>query len=390
MKTLYTFLTIVLIFASCGEKKEVKSIEEIIASKDIKEIRTRKGELDKQQIELNSKIKQLNAAIDKLDTLKKLPLVTTLTAKKEVFRHYVELQGDVKTKQNVLIYPETAGTLLKIFVKEGQRVSKGQNLAKIDDGGLREQVAQLEVTTAFAKTTFERQKRLWDQKIGSEIQYLQAQTNFESQKNMLKQLQIQLAKSIIKAPFSGIIDDVIKDEGTVVAPGPGAELFRLVNLKNMYIEASVPETYIKSVTKGKNVAIFFPILGETIDSKIKQSGNYINPSNRTYKVEIDVPNYKNNIKPNLSAKLKINDYTNEKAILIPQSIISENASGEQYVYTIKTKKDNKNRATKTYVKTGKTQGDVIEILEGVFAGDQVIEAGARSVKDQQEVKISSN
>jgi RND family efflux transporter MFP subunit len=386
MKKIYSLLAIAFVIVSCG-KEEAKSIEEVIASKNIKEIRTKKGELDKQQIELNSKIKQLNAAIEQLDTIKKIPLITALTAKKEVFHHFVELQGDVQTKQNVLVYPETPGTLEKVFVTEGQKVSKGQVLAKIDDGGLQEQVAQLEATTALAQTTFERQKRLWDQKIGSEIQYLQAKTSYESQKNTLKQLKIQLGKSTIKAPFSGIVDDVIKDEGTVVAPGPGAELFRIVNLSNMYIEAAVPETYITNVTKGKDVEVYFPVLGEKIDAKVRQSGNFINPANRTYQIEIAIPNSKNNIKPNLTAKLKINDYTNKEAILIPQSIISENASGEQYVYIIKNEKGNEGVATQTVVKTGKTQGDVIEILEGISTGDKLIEAGARSVKDGQEVKI---
>jgi RND family efflux transporter MFP subunit len=386
MKKIYSLLAIAFVIVSCG-KEEAKSIEEVIASKNIKEIRTKKGELDKQQIELNSKIKQLNAAIEQLDTIKKIPLITALTAKKEVFHHFVELQGDVQTKQNVLVYPETPGTLEKVFVIEGQKVSKGQVLAKIDDGGLQEQVAQLEATTALAQTTFERQKRLWDQKIGSEIQYLQAKTSYESQKNTLKQLKIQLGKSTIKAPFSGIVDDVIKDEGTVVAPGPGAELFRIVNLSNMYIEAAVPENYITNVTKGKNVEVYFPVLGEKINAKVRQSGNFINPANRTYQIEIAIPNSKNNIKPNLTAKLKINDYTNKEAILIPQSIISENASGEQYVYIIKNEKGNEGVATQTVVKTGKTQGDVIEILEGISTGDKLIEAGARSVKDGQEVKI---
>lgn len=388
MKTIYKLLAIALIFASCGKEAE-KSVEDIIASNNLKEIITKKSELNSKLSALNTEIKQLNTAIEKLDTVKKIPLVTAITIKKETFNHFVELQGDVQTKQNVLIYPETAGTLEKIFVKEGQKVSKGQTLAKIDDGGLQEQVAQLEATTALAKTTFERQKRLWNQKIGSEIQYLQAKTNYESQQNTLKQLKIQLGKSTIKAPFSGIIDDVIKDEGTVVAPGMGAELFRIVNLSNMYIEADIPENYIKNITKGKDVEIYFPVLGEKVTSKVKQSGNFINPANRTYQVEIDVPNSKNNIKPNLIAKLKINDYTNEEAILIPQSIISENAAGDQYVYVVKNLKKNTGTATQTIVKTGKTQGDVIEVLEGIASGDILIEAGARSVKNGQEVKISS-
>ena len=389
MKKIYLALLTTLILASCEDKKE-QSLDDVIATKNLKEIRNKKSELDKQVADMSEKIKKLNKEIEKLDTIKKAPLVTALTVKNEVFTHYLELQGNVKTKQNVLIYPEMPGTLERVLVKEGQKVAKGQILAKIDDGGMAQQVAQLEATTALAKTTYERQKRLWEQKIGSEIQFLQTKTNYEAQKNTLAQLKKQLDKSTIRAPFSGIIDEVIKTQGNVVSPGPGSEIFRIVNLGNMYIEADVPETYITNITKGKDVEIQFPVLGKTIDTKVRQTGNFINPSNRTFKVEIGVPNQDRSIKPNLTAKLKINDYTSPEAILIPQSIISENAEGKQYVYVVKNIKNNIGTAMQTVVKTGKTQGDIIEILDGVSVGDQLIEAGARTVKDGQEVKISKS
>ncbi|WP_298949563.1 efflux RND transporter periplasmic adaptor subunit [uncultured Polaribacter sp.] len=387
MKKIYLALLTTLILASCGEKKE-QSLDDVIATKNLKEIRNKKSELDKQLADISQKIKKINKEIEKLDTIKKTPLVTAFSIKNEVFTHFLELQGNVKTKQNVLIYPEMPGTLEKVLVKEGQKVAKGQILAKIDDGGMAQQVAQLEATTALAKTTYERQKRLWGQKIGSEIQFLQTKTNYEAQKNTLAQLKKQLDKSTIRAPFSGIIDEVIKNQGNVVSPGPGSAIFRIVNLSNMYIEADVPETYITNITKGKDVEIQFPVLGKTIETKVRQTGNFINPSNRTFKVEIGVPNQDRSIKPNLTAKLKINDYTSPKAILIPQSIISENAEGKQYVYVVKNIKNNIGTAMQTVVKTGKTQGDIIEILEGISVGDQLIEAGARTVKDGQEVKIS--
>jgi len=389
MRKIYSLLFIASILISCEEKKE-KTIDDVIATKDLKEIRNKKSELDLQLSDISAKIKKLNIEIEKLDTLKRVPLVTALKVKNEVFTHYLELQGNVKTKQNVLIYPEMPGTLERVLVKEGQKVTKGQVLAKIDDGGMSQQVAQLEATTALAKTTYERQKRLWEQKIGSEIQFLQTKTNYEAQKNTLAQLKKQLDKSTIRAPFSGIIDEVIKNQGNVVSPGPGSEVFRIVNLGNMYIEADVPETYITNITKGKDVEIQFPVLGKTIDTKVRQTGNFINPANRTFKVEIAVPNQDRSIKPNLTAKLKINDYTSPQAILIPQSIVSENANGEQYVYVVKDIKNNRGVAIQTVVKTGKTQGDIIEILEGVSVGDQLIKAGARTVKDGQEVKISKS
>lgn len=387
MRTIYILLLATFVLISCGEKKQL-TLDEVIATQDLKQIRAKKSELDIQSQEISEKIKQLIAEIDKLDTLKRVPLVTVIDLKEEVFNHYLELQGDVKTKQNVLIYPEMPGTLEKVYVTVGQNVVKGQVLATINDGGMSQQVAQLEATTALAKTTFERQKRLWEQKIGSEIQFLQTQTNYEAQKNSLEQLKKQLDKSTIRAPFTGVIDDVIKDQGTVVAPGPGSEIFRIVNLSNMYIETAVPEKYISTVTKGKDVEVFLTMLNKNLSSKVRETGNFINPANRTFMIEIEVPNIDKSIKPNLTAKLKINEYTNATAILIPQSIISENAEGDQYVYVITNLNGDKGIAKQTVVKTGKTQGDVIEILEGVTAGDLLIKAGARSVKDGQEVKIS--
>jgi RND family efflux transporter MFP subunit len=196
----------------------------------------------------------------------------------------------------------------------------------------------------------------------------------------------QLGKATVRAPFSGTIDDIITEAGSVVAPGQ-TELMRIVSLKDMYIIADVPETYINDVIKGKNVEVYFPVLGKTLDAKVSQTGNFINPNNRTYKVEIGVPNKGDMIKPNLTARLKVNDYTNEKAILIPQSIISENADGEQFVYKLTDIASENAIAVRAVIKTGKTKGDSIEVLDGLTAGDQLIEEGARSVKDGQEVKI---
>ncbi len=155
----------------------------------------------------------------------------------------------------------------------------------------------------------------------------------------------------------------------------------------MYVETDVPERYLTNVTKGKDVEINLPILGKTVNGKIRQAGDFINPANRTFKVEVSLPNKDKTVKPNLTAKLKINDYTNQEAILIPLSIISENAEGEQYVFTISDKEDTKANAKKVIIETGKTQGDYIEVLSGIKDGDEIIDEGARSVRDGQKVKI---
>lgn len=376
------------VITSCGGGDQA-SIDNLISGGDLKAIQEKKKELSDEQKAITNDIARLDSVIIASRNEDNYPLITVQKLSNQDFVHFIELQGDVTTRQNVLIYPEMAGTLKKIHVQEGESVKSGQLLATIDDGGMTNQLAQMKAQLSLAETTFERQKRLWDQEIGSEIQYLQAKTNFEAQAASVKQLEDQLAKFSIRAPFSGVVDDIIKDQGTVVVPGgPGTEVFRIINLSNMYIEVPVPETYISTVTKGKKVKVEFPILNESIDSYVKETGNYINPNNRSFTVEIPVPNKSGNVKPNLTAKVHINDYTNETAILIPQSTISENSEGEQYAFIVSgISTDNVATAKKTIITTGKTQGDYVEVLSGIEPGQSVIIEGARSVKEGQKVKI---
>lgn len=387
-KITYIVLTAVIL-SSCGGGDK-GSVESVLAGNNLEAIRAKRSEISEQQKALEQQLHALDSAISQLDDNAKLPLVTTIEAKAEKFDHYLELQGDVMTKQNVLVYPEMSGTLNRVYVKEGQKVSKGQVLASIDDGGLSSQLAQMKTQAALAKTTFERQKRLWEQNIGSEIQYLEAKTSYEAQESAVKQMQSQVGKSTIRAPFSGIIDDVIQDQGTVVSPGTGVAVFRIVNLSNMYIEVEVPESHLPNVTPGKDVNVYFPILGDSVSTKIRQTGNFINPGNRSFTAEIPVPSQNGKVKPNLTAKVMINDYTNENAILIPQSIVSENAEGEQYVYLVEADSASSDAiAKKAIIETGKTQGDYVEVLAGVSNGDGVINEGARSVKEGQKVRIKN-
>jgi len=387
MKHIYSLLIVTLLLVSCGEENKRNSVERVLESNNLETIRQKRSELVDEQQAVQEKIKRLDQAISKIDTIKHVPLITTLTAKEEVFNHVLEIQGNVTTKNLLVITPEYNGILTNVYVKEGQKVTKGQTLAKIDDGGLSQQLAQLQIEVDLAKTTYERQKRLWDQNIGSEIQYLQAKSTYEAQSEAVNQLKQQIAKTTVKAPFTGTIDDVITEQGSVVAAGQ-TQLMRIVSLKDMYIETDIPERYITDVTRGKQVKVEFPVLGKSIDTEIRQAGDFINPANRTFKVEVAIPNNEKNIKPNLTAKLKINDYTNENAILIPQSIISENAEGEQYVYVVNEKNANdEGVAERVIIKTGKTQGDVIEVLEGIDNDVEIVQEGARSVKDGQTVKV---
>ncbi len=384
-----SFILYALLTGCSGSETQKPSVTEIISEGNMENILTKKKELTTSIRKIESEIAQLDLAINSQSETKNLSLITALKTSEQNFVHFIELQGNVTTQQNVLVYPEVGGVMRKVYIKEGTRVKKGQLLASITNGGIKNQLIQMKTQLSLMKTTYERQKRLWDQKIGSEIQYLQTKTSYESQKSAVAQITSQLSKYDIRAPFTGVIDEIFKDQGTVVGPGgQGSEIFRIINLSEMYVEVFVPEKYITTVTQGKKVNVFFPVLNETIESRIDETGIFINPNNRSFVVKIPVPNKSGNVKPNLTARVYINDYQKEKAILIPQSVISENADGEQYVYkVINIDKDNVALSEKIIITTGKTQEDMIEVLTGIVAGENIIIEGARSVKDGQEVKI---
>lgn len=384
MKKLSILSALLVLLTSCGSKSN--NLEEVIASGNLEKLRAAKEQLAMERDSLSSSIAKLERAIAAVDTVQKLALVSTLDIQDTVFKHYVELQGNVTTRKNLVLNSEFSGILQEIKVKEGDRVRRGQLLAVIDDGGLQAQLAQLEAQKNLAKTTYERQKRLWDQKIGSEIQYLTAKTQFESAANAVTQLENQLSRTRITAPFGGTIDQIIADPGTSLAPG--MPVIRIVSLEDMYVEVEVPEIFLPSIEKNSEVRVYFPVLGKEVNTKVRQVSDYIKPANRTFNVEVGIPAMNGSVKPNLNARVFLNDYSNEKAVLIPQSVITENAKGDQYVY-VATEVDSENRAVvkQTVVKVGKTQGDLVEILDGVKAGDAVIGEGARSLLPGQKVKI---
>lgn len=386
MKKLALLLTIPIFIFSCGSNDE-RSVEEIIETGNLEEIRQKKTELGSQQSELTSKIDQLDEAINELDKNRSLDLVTTQTIQDTLFKHFAEVQGDVATDENIIIYPEFSGVLTDIRISEGQTVNRGQTLAVIDDGGLSSELAQLESRLSLAKTTFERQERLWEQNIGSEMQFLEAQTNYQAAQKSLDQLRSQLDKTIIRAPFTGIIDEVITDEGQVVTPGQ-SQLFRLVSLQNMYVEAAVPESYLNKIQKGTEVTVEIGSLSENLKGEVKQIGNNINPNNRTFRVQVSLPNESGLIKPNQIATIKLNDYTAEDAVIIPESAVQQNALGENIVYILEeTKEDSTGIARKKIVETGYVYQDFIEITNGLEPGEELIVEGARNLRDGQEVKI---
>ena len=380
------FIIVSSLIFSC--QSENKSVSEVIASNNIELIKLKREEINNKQQEIYKKLNLIDLKLNELENNSKNPIVSTSRIIKQDFNHYVELQGDVKSEKIISIYPEFSGIINEIFVISGESVDKGQILATIDDGGLKQQLYQLQITYNLAKTTYERQERLWDQKIGSEIQYLESKSMFEAQSKAIEQLTKQLNKTIIKAPFSGIIDNVIVKKGEVVYPGR-SNLMLLVNMQEMYVESKVPENYINSITKGKDVVIEVPMLNIALKSKIRLVANYINPLNRTYRIEAEIPRNNYKIKPNLNVKLKVNDYTSEDAILIMLNHINIDSNNDEYVYKI-INKDGKNYALKTIIETGKNNGNLIEVLKGLTENDEIVSEGARKITNNSEVKIINN
>ena len=373
MKKIILFTTISLSLLSCSKTEKENSIEQLIAEKNVAALQAKKATI---QAELT----KIDDALAVLNVKKEEALVSVVTIKDTVFNHYLEVQGSVETKENILVQPEFSGTLTTLNVKAGQRVAKGQILGKIDDAGMSQQLASIENQYALAKTTFERQKNLWDKKIGSEIQFLQAQAQMISAQKSVAQMRAQVAKTVIRAPFSGTIDDVFVERGQVVAPGPQG-LMRIVNLSNMFVSTTVPETYIGKLKPGTEVDVFLTSLGKTYKGKVRQVANFINPSNRSFGIEVSVPNPDNLLRPNQVAKLKIIDYTTNNAIVVPTNVVQEDGEHNKFVFIATNVNGKSGVAKKVLVKVGKSSNNVTEILSGLAANDVIITEGVNNIAE---------
>jgi RND family efflux transporter MFP subunit len=374
-KHITLILASALLVIGCGKKEEATgSIDDLIQGKKVTELQAKKTALQADIDKIDAALTQLNVKVDEA-------LVSVQAIKDTVFTHYLEVQGNVDTKENIIVQPEFSGTLVSLNAKAGQSVAKGQILGRVDDAGLSQQLASLENQFALAKTNFDRQKNLWDKKIGSEMQYLQAQTNMISAQKGVAQLKAQLAKTVIRAPFSGTIDEVFVEKGQVVAPGTPQGLMRIVNVSNMYVSTSVPETYIGKLKVGTEVDVFLTSLGKTYKGKVRQVGNFINPSNRSFGIEVSVPNPQGLLRPNQVAKLRIIDYTNKKAIVAPSNSIQKDAQGENYVYVATNIKDKTATAKKVVVQVGQSSDNLTEILSGLTAQDMIVTDGVNNISE---------
>ena len=373
MKKIAVLTILSFVLFACGNKENNQSIESLIETKNIKA-------LNEKKTALQAEIAKIEAGLATLDVKKEEALVTVATIKDTIFNHYLDIQGNVDTKENILIQTEFSGTLISLTVKAGQRVAKGQILARVDDAGMSQQLASAENQYSLAKTTYERQKNLWDKKIGSEIQFLQAQTQMISAQKAVAQIKAQLSKTVIRAPFTGTIDEVFVEKGQVVSPSAQG-LMRIVNLANMYVATTVPESYIGKLKMGDLVDVYLTSLGKTYKGKVRQVGNFINPNNRSFGIEVSLPNPDNLLRPNQVAKLKITDYTNKNAIVVPTGVIQKDGTGSNYVYVVQESNGKTGTAKKVIVEIGKSSENVTEIVSGLSANDIIVVEGVNSISN---------
>jgi RND family efflux transporter MFP subunit len=291
----------------------------------------------------------------------------------------VEVTGSVLSKKNVNISAETGGRILDIPAIEGMRMSKGQVLAKIDSESMQRSLEELENNLSLARTVFEKQQRLWNQKIGTEIQYLESKSRKEGLEKSLASLRTQMAKAAVRAPFNGTVETVRVRVGELVQPG--SQMFQFVGESDLFIEADISESYIGVLAKGDSVEITFPSIKKTITTKVSATGSIINPNNRTFKVEVFLPSLPE-VKPNMISILKIQDYKNKESVIVPSHLILADTKGD-YLFAVEN-----GVAKKKYVTRGYTSGDQTEIVEGLVGTEMLVDKGFREVGDNFSVNVA--
>ena len=384
MKKLIITLSLILLL-SCNSSRN-SSINDLINKGDLETLKKKKKEYVDLMNDLRLDLNDINNGIMLLDENEQIQVISKFNVIEKEFTTYVELQANLKSRKNVVILSEFQGALKNLFVREGQLVKKGKLLAEINDSGLKEQLDQMLIQANYTKDNFDRVKRLWEKNIGSEMQFLKAKSDFETNNKMVEQIRDQLSKTKIYAPFDGEIDEIISNLGSNLVPG--SPILRVVNLDIIYAEAQVPEKYVSSIELGTEALVSIPLLNKEVTSKIVQSGNFINPNNRTFRVEAPVENKDKRIKQNLNARIKIKNYRNIKALVVPLRVIREDASGRPFIYKLaETDKKDILLTVKIFVETGANNDEEIEITKGLSIGDIIVLEGANNVEDNQRVRV---
>jgi membrane fusion protein (multidrug efflux system) len=352
---------------------------------ELEKKRTELAKLEAQSTELDNKIKKLEDEIEILDTTVEETLIPVKAQKLNagMFSNTLGIQGLVTSDNNVHMSAELGGTVKDILVKEGQSVRKGQLLVKLDGSSVASQIAELRNALELATTAYERQKRLWDQNIGSEMQYLQAKNNKDDLENKIATVNSQLAKYSITAPISGIVDKIYINEGEVASPG--SPVVQVVNNKKINVEADIAESHVGKFKVGDAVTIHYPALGISAEEKIASIGQVIDPDNRTFTIVISPKNNLKQLKPNLLAMIDVSDYKTESSIVVPTKLIRREGE-KRYIYTVNTE-NKKTLAKKTYVVIEKSFSTNTVIQSGLDSGDLIIVEGYNAVIEGDELKV---
>jgi len=365
MKRYLMVFAVAVILTSCG----ATSNEEAGKRRELQQYKQEMHELSQKIEALETEL----AATEKKEVVK----IKVAELKNQVFEHFIEVTGKVEAEADVDVSPETAGIIKEVLVTEGQRVSKGQVMARLNTDVLERSMDELLVQLDLATTNFERQENLWKQNIGSEMQFLQAKNNKESLEKRVESLKTQIKMAEVKSPLSGIVDIVFQKKGHI--GGPQMPFAKVINMSNMKIYADVSESYLTKIENGDSVSIWFPALGREMRAKISQIGNTINPKNRTFRVRINLNNPDKMIKPNLVSIIKLRNYQNKEAIVIPSLYIKDDFKGT-YTYIVESNGDG-NVAKKVYVQAGITNNNMTEVTEGLSSGMMVVSEGFNQVVD---------
>lgn len=379
MKTNILFILgfIILSLNACEQKDPVEVKKEALKEQkaELQKIRTSISELEKEISALDPDFAKKN---------RKATLITTTKIDKQTFEHYVEVSGGVKSRKNVMISAENMGSVNQILVKEGYEVSKGQLIMSMDIELYQRSLDQLKTELTFAETMFEKQSNLWNQNIGTEVQYLQSKNRKEALENEIANIKTQISKSQIRAPFQGTIENVLVREGEMAQMG--SPLVRIVNHRDMYIKADLSESHIGKFKKGDKVIIHFPSINKTIESKISSVGQIIDEMNRTFSIEALLPRTKFTIKPNLLAVVKMKDFEENDAIVISTKLIQKDNKGE-FVFIVDI---DESIAKKVQIDRGITYKNYTMITNGLSGNETLINEGFREVANGNKVKVVEN
>ncbi|MEJ7693293.1 efflux RND transporter periplasmic adaptor subunit [Daejeonella sp.] len=359
------FVGITLFLAACGGKTTDKKVE----------LET----LKKERIAIDSKIAALEAEVGTVKAAEDVKNVSILEVQESVFSNYLEVQGRIDAEDNVQVSPEAQGVVTAVYVSVGQNVGRGQILAQIDDKVLRQNISEMQTQLNLANTLFQRQKNLWDQKIGTEMQYINARSQKEAAERRIATLRSQIAMYKIKAPISGTIDAMDMKVGSVASPGMSS--IRIINASKLKAKALVAESYAGRVSQGDNVQVILPDVPDSINTKISFASKTIDPVSRSFNVEIKLP-ANSRYRPNMLSILKIIDYKNDKALVVPVNAIQKAENGD-YMFI-----SENGKAKRVNIQTGKVSGGRAEILSGLKAGDKVIVAGMDGLSEGDIVKAN--